>query len=573
MFPTTAERSGPASKDTACRSPPVGKIDVAVAPTNSNRVFALIQTKDQGSVWRSDDGGEQWKAVNYQRALIGRAGYYIRIAVSTGSDNEVYVANSSFHQSLDGGENFREVRWGGDTHDIWIDPTNPDRFVITDDGGMIITTVHGRGFHRVTLPIGQMYHVAVDNQDSVLLLQQHAGRREHAGPECACGLRRDRLGPPNGRLRIRLHRSRYGRSQRRVGYLLWQHSYPLGRPKQGSALREPLDAYPGLAAQRLKYRCHWTPPLAVDPFDHKTVYYGCQVIFKTTNAGHSWSVISPDLSTQDPAHLVPSGGIVGDNLGQFYGEVVYAIAPSKIQKGLIWAGTNDGQVWYTKDGGGKLDQRHQEHQRASSVGARLPALRPRLLIPAPHISASIFHLVDNRDPFIYKTTDLGKTWKPISSNLPKHQLSYVRSVTEDPNCAGLLFAGTGNGLYYSLDDGGHWTALQGGLPHSPVSWAVVQKDFHDLVISTYGRGLYILDDITPLEQLAKKHSDAAVICLSRVQPTASARAPQAMLNFNLKAAPKNPVELEILDAQGSVVRKLEAKGQPGHQSGEVGHAL
>src|SRR5437016_4234173 len=142
----------------------LGKNDVSVAPTNSKRVFALIQTKDQGSVWRSDDAGERWKAVNFQRALIGRAGYYIRIAVSTGTDNEVYVANSSFHQSLDGGQNFQEVRWGGDTHDIWVDPANPDRFVVTDDAGMNITTVHGRGFHRVTLPIGQMYHVDVDNQ-------------------------------------------------------------------------------------------------------------------------------------------------------------------------------------------------------------------------------------------------------------------------------------------------------------------------------------------------------------------------------------------------------------------------
>src|SRR5207248_813202 len=144
--------------------PPVGKIDVAVAPTNSQRVFALIQTKDQGSVWKSDDSGENWHTVNYQRPLIGRAGYYIRIAVSSGSDNEVFVANSSFYRSLDGGEVFQEVPWGGDTHDIWVDPLNPDRFIITDDGGMNITTVHGRGFHRVTLPIGQMYHVAVDNQ-------------------------------------------------------------------------------------------------------------------------------------------------------------------------------------------------------------------------------------------------------------------------------------------------------------------------------------------------------------------------------------------------------------------------
>src|SRR5208282_498493 len=144
--------------------PPVGKIDVAIAPTNPNRVFALIQTKDQGSLWRSDDGGENWSAVNYARALIGRAGYYIRIAVSTGNDNEVYISNSDFHESLDAGETFRSVPWGGDNHDIWVDPLNPDRIVVTDDGGLNISTVHGRGFNRVQLPIGQMYHVAVDNQ-------------------------------------------------------------------------------------------------------------------------------------------------------------------------------------------------------------------------------------------------------------------------------------------------------------------------------------------------------------------------------------------------------------------------
>ena len=143
---------------------PVGKIDVAVAPTNSDRVYALIQTADQGSMWRSDDGGVNWRVVNWDRALIGRAGYYIHLAVSPTNENEVFVSNSSFHQSLDGGETFRPTPWGGDNHDIWWDPTNPDRFVITHDGGMNITTSHGRGFNRVTLPVGQMYHVSVDNQ-------------------------------------------------------------------------------------------------------------------------------------------------------------------------------------------------------------------------------------------------------------------------------------------------------------------------------------------------------------------------------------------------------------------------
>ena len=541
---------------------PLGKIDVAIAPTNSNRIFALIQTKDQGSLWRSDDAGEHWKAVNYQRALIGRAGYYIRIAVSPGSDNEVYVANSSFHQSLDAGQNFQEVRWGGDTHDIWIDPANPDRFAITDDLGMIITTVHGRGFHRVTLPIGQMYHVAVDNQIPYYFYSNMQDDGNMRGPSvpmdspeggwdrqmggCESGFTVPDTADPNV-----VWATCYGNTVTR-----WDARYK--QAHSVSPWMHTLDSPPG----ELKYRCHWTPPLAVDPFDHNTVYYGCQVIFRTTNAGQSWSVISPDLTTQDPAHLAPSGGIVGDNLGQFYGEVVFAIAPSRIQKGLIWAGTNDGQVWYTRDDAANWINVTRNISGLPPWGT-VTSIAPSSFDAASAYVSVDFHLADNRDPFIYKTTDFGKTWKRINSDLPKHALSYVRTVTDDPNSAGLLFAGTGNGLYYSLDDGTHWIALQTGLPASPITWAVVQNGFHDLVVSTYGRGLYILDDITPLEQLARSRGDAAVVMFEPRPTYRFVRAPQAMLNFSLKSAPKKPIELEILDSQGNVIRKLEAKAQAG----------
>ncbi|HMD06403.1 MAG TPA: hypothetical protein VKH63_02645 [Candidatus Acidoferrum sp.] len=541
---------------------PLGKIDVAVAPTNSNRIFALIQTKDQGSVWRSDDAGSRWKAVNYQRALIGRAGYYIRIAVSTGNDNEVLVANSSFHQSLDGGQNFQEVRWGGDTHDIWIDPRNPDRFVITDDAGLIITTVHGRGFHRVTLPIGQMYHVAVDNQipyyfysnmqddgnmrgPSVPIDSQETGWDRHMGG-CESGFTIPDLADPNV-----VWATCYGDEVTR-----WDARIKAARSV--SPYLHTLDAPP----TDIKYRCHWTSPLAVDPFDHNVVYYGCQVIFKTTNGGQSWTVTSPDLSTQDPSRIVSSGGIVGDNLGQFYGEVVFAIAPSKIQKGLIWAGTNDGQVWYTKDGSANWTNVTKNISGLPPWGT-ITSIAPSTFDAGTAYIAVDFHMMDNRDPFIYETTDFGKTWKPISSNLPKHPLAYVRTIAEDPNCAGLLFAGTGNGLYYSLDDGGHWTALQAGLPHAPVTWAVVQKEFHDLVISTYGRGLYIFDDITPLEQLAKNHFDAPTVLFEPRPAHRFVRGGQAMLNFSLKSVPKDPVEIEILGPDGKTIRKLKTKALVG----------
>ena len=540
---------------------PLGKIDVAVAPTNPNRVFALVQTNDQGSLWRSDDGGEHWKAVNYQRALIGRAGYYIRIAVSTGNDNEVYVANSSFLRSLDGGENFKEVPWGGDTHDIWIDPIDPDRFVITDDGGMSITTVHGRGLHRVKLPIGQMYHVAVDNQVPYYFysnMQDDGNMRgpsvpidgnetgwDHGMGGCESGFTIPDLTDPNI-----VWATCYGNKVTR-----WDAR--IKRAHSVSPWMMTLDSPPN----QIKYRCHWTAPLAIDPFDHNTVYYGCQVVFKTSNGGQSWSAISPDLSTQDPSRIVPSGGIVGDNLGQFYGEVVFAIAPSPVRKGLIWAGTNDGQIWHTDDRG--------QWVNVTNNVSGLPPWGTITSIAASSFDAGIaymsvdFHLMDNRDPFIYKTTDMGKTWKKITGDLPKHELSYVRAIAEDPNCAGLVFAGTGNGLFYSLDDGGHWTALDAGLPHAPVTWAVVQRSFHDLVISTYGRGLYILDDISPLEQMAKGKSEAPVVLFEPRQTYRFTRGGKALLNFSLKSAPKDPVQLEILNSEGQIVRTLESKARPG----------
>ena len=461
---------------------------------------------------------------------------------------------------MDWGENFHEVRWGGDTHDIWVDPANPDRFAITDDGGMIITTVHGRGFHRVSLPIGQMYHVAVDDQipyyfysnmqddgnmrgPSVPLDSHETGWDRHMGG-CESGFTIPDTTDPNV-----VWATCYGNTVTR-----WDARFK--QAHSVSPWKHTLDSPPN----GLKYRCHWTPPLAIDPFDHNTVYYGCQVIFKTTNGGQSWSVVSPDLSTQDPAHLAPSGGIVGDNLGQFYGEVVFAIAPSKIQKGLIWAGTNDGQLWYTQDAAATWTNVTKHLAGLPPLGT-ITSIAPSNFDPAVAYVSVDLHLADNREPFVYKTADFGKTWKRINSNLPKHALSYVRTVTEDPNCAGLLFAGTGNGLYYSLDDGGHWTLLHTGLPAAPVTWAVVQPKFHDLVVSTYGRGLYILDDITPLEQMAKHRSDVPVVLFEPRGAYRFVRGPEAKLNFSLKTAPKDDVQLEILDSQGRAVRKLEAKAK------------
>ena len=544
--------------------PPVGKIDVAIAPTDSNRMYALIETDKQGSFWRSDDGGDNWRVTSWDRTLIGRAGYYIRIAVSPSDEDKILLSNSGFHVSEDGGESFKEVPWGGDNHDIWFDPTNSNRFVITHDGGMQITDTGGKGFERVSLPIGQMYHVAVDDQIPYYVYGNMQDNSTMRGPSVPMGGGRGGdVGWDHG---MGGCESGFTLPDPTDPNVVWASCYADEVTRWDARTRQARSVSPYLhtldsAPNQIKYRCHWTPPLAIDPFDHNTVYYGCQVVFKTTNSGQSWTVASPDLSTQDPSRIVSSGGLIGDNLGQFYGEVVFAIAPSTVQKGLIWAGTNDGKVWYTTEGGGKWTD------VTKNIG--MPVWGTVTSIEPSHFKAGTayvtvdYHLVDDRDPYIYKTTDFGKTWTKISNDLPKGPLAYVRNVSEDPNCEGLLFAGTGNALYYSLDDGGKWTQIKSGLPPSPVTWTVVQKRFHDLVVSTYGRGFYILDDITPLEQMAKEKSEAEARLFAPRNAYRLGRYDRAILNYELKETPKGPVHFEILGADGKVIRRLTSAGHPG----------
>jgi hypothetical protein len=673
---------------------PVGKIDVAVAPSNSDRVYALIQTADKGSLWRSDNAGVDWKVVSWDRSLIGRAGYYIRIDVNPQNDLEVLVANSSFHRSLNGGETFPIVGGGcGDCHDIWMDPRNPAHWVVTGDAGAGITRNHGQTFSQFALPIGQMYHVAIDDRapywiysnrqdngtmrgpsnapvplNNVTLPGAPAGGRGAGGRGAIAGVgggggrggvgggdnaanagagsaanagttnagagtaksagvanaasagaaaastratNADGItgtngiaapaagaltatapaedgalpafggfgggaggGGGGGRVAVSQWQNNVGGCE--SGFtipmpknpdIVWATCYgntvtrfddKVGRARSVSPGIHTLDSEPNKA----KYRCHWTAPLAVDPFDPHTVYYGCQVIFKTVDGGQDWAVISPDLSTRDPSRIVSSGGIIGDNLGQFYGEVVFAIAPSDVKRGLIWAGTNDGKLWYTDNAGAKWND------VTKNVG--MPVWGTVRKIEPSHFDANTayavvdYHIMDDRKPYIYKTTDLGKTWKRISDGLPQdHPLSYAMSIAENPNRKGMLFAGTGNAFYYSMDDGGEWTKLNAGLPAAPVSWITIAKGEHDVVISTYGRGLYVLRDVTMLEQADKVVAGAPVQIFDARTGLRDARNGTADITFALKAASKDTVKAEILDSLGHVVRTQKFMGRAG----------
>ncbi|HUL74498.1 MAG TPA: hypothetical protein VLT86_15425 [Vicinamibacterales bacterium] len=638
--------------ETGMPRPPVGKIDVAIAPSNAQRMYALIQTANQGSLWRSEDGGATWKTVSWDRTLIGRAGYYISMKVNPQNPDDVFILNSGFHRSSDGGATFGGGGGGGggcgDCHDVWIDPKDGRRFVLTDDGGARITSPTGS--QSVSLPIGQMYHVGTDDRMPYWVYSNRqddgtmrgpsnspvtvanvpsyvarsavpgagggagfgggrgrggggaaggAGARGGAAPAAGAGAARG-AGAPSGTAAdtgtiappdAGVQPGGGGRGGRGGATSTWQPG--IGGCESGFTLPVPrnpdvvwascygdevtrFDANVGRARSVapwihtldseppfLKYRCHWTPPLVLDPFDEETVYYGCNVIFKTSDKGQTWQVISPDLSTQDPAHIVSSGGIIGDNLGQFYGELVFAIAPSPIQKGLIWAGTNDGKLWYTRNGGGAWTDVTKNITGITPLGT-VTQISPSNFDPGTTYVAIDTHLVDDRKPYLYKTNDFGATWTKISGALPQtHPLDYTKSIAENPNKKGMLFAGTAHGFYYSMNDGATWTNLQTDLPRAPVTWITVQKTYHDVVISTYGRGLWVMDDITRLEETGQASPAATETKLYPPRAMREARSGEAKITFSLASAPAAPVKFEILDSANQVIRTFDAQAHAG----------
>jgi photosystem II stability/assembly factor-like uncharacterized protein len=593
---------------------PYGKTDVAIAPSDGKRMYALIQTgsdgvkglksEAQGSLWRSDDGGATWSSASWDRRLIGRAGYYIRIRVSPDDPNHVLVANSTLWRSRDGGKIWDTGGGGcGDCHDIWWDP-NPSmagHYIVTGDGGMGIygSPLNPGGNTSVTLPIGQMYRVTVDQRSPywVYASRQDDGSMRiasdrpvvppnvpsYAPPASAAtaapaggrGGRGGGRGGGGGRGAAQAGPSEEAMPSCESGYtypepnnhrFVWGTCYaahvatfdePSGLRRSVSPWMHTLDSDP----VGLKYRCQWSPPLAIDWFDN-SVYFGCQVVFRTRDRGQSWEVISPDLSTADPSRILFSGGVIGDNLGQFYGAVISAIAPSRTQQGVIWAGTNDGKVWISRDAGQKWVD--------LTKNVKMPPWGLVRRIDASHFDSGTaymsvdYHLVDNRDPFLFKTSDFGQTWSRLDAGLPKgHPLDYTLSVAENPHRRGMIFAGTGHGFFYSRDDGKTWTQFKDKLPAAPVNWIEVPKNAPEVAVATYGRGLWILRDLWQLEQ-ADTLEPQAELQLYRPRPaTFKTVGAAANFVFALKSAPASPIAVEVLGADGVVITKTEVQGQVG----------
>jgi photosystem II stability/assembly factor-like uncharacterized protein len=570
---------------------PLGKIAVNVAPSDPDRVYALIETGQRGSLWRSDDGGFNWKLVSHDRLLNERPHYYTRMAVAPDNYNEVYFPSNSLSVTYDGGETTslvpRERGFGGDNHDMWIDPLNPDRMMIGNDGGVSISVNHGLTWHRVILPIAQIYHVAVDSQIPYFVYGNRQDGPSYRGPSNALtGTGYWGGGIPSGMwLTVSGCESGFAIPDPVDNNIVWGGCYNAGldvwnlKTRHNRSVRVWPKSPMGSPAGLLKYRFNWTFPIAISPHDHNKVYVGSQVVHQTTDGGQSWTDISPDLSLNDVEHLQDSGGLTRDNLGVEYGDLVFAIAESPLEAGLIWAGTNDGQVQVTRDGG-------QNWTNVTENISGMPALMTVSNIdPSRYDAGTCYiavdgHQVNNRDPWIYKTTDYGQTWKLLSDGIPKSVLSYTHCVREDPKRKGLLYAGTENALYISFNDGADWVPFNNNMPHAPVHWMVVQEHFNDLVVATYGRGFWIMDDVTPLQQLNDDVLAADVHLFdprpayrfrtqTRIQDypndQCTGQSPRygASINYRLSSPPEGDVQIAIEDSTGKTIRTFKGTKNAG----------
>ncbi|HEV3037209.1 MAG TPA: sialidase [Candidatus Angelobacter sp.] len=598
--------------------PPVGRIAVRVAPKDSHRVYAMIETGDgvpidgkpaqRGSLWRSDDGGDTWQMINGDRQLRGRTAYYCREEIAPDNENEIYFFTAAFLRSLDGGRSLTPLPQspGGDNHEMWIDPTNGDRMAVVNDSGVSISVNRGKTWNRIQLPIAQIYHATVDDQIPYNVYGNRQDGPSWRGPSNSLQFGDPEVGG-------------FGGGQ--ISRSLW-HS--IGGGESGFATPDPVDnniiwstgtgsgsvggyvarfdernrqyrdveVWPettsGATAAEVKYRFNWEFPLTISPHDHNKVYVGSQHVHVTTDGGNSWQVISPDLTRNDKSRMGSSGGLTPDNIGVEYAGVVFAVAESPKEAGVIWAGTNDGLLHVTRDGGKTWNNVTKNIPNLPEWGTFSNIEASRFEAATAYVTVD-FHQMNNRDPFVYKTNDYGKTWTQITNGIPHSMLSYAHCIREDPLRKGLLYLGTENALYVSFDDGKNWQPLQNGLPHAPAYWMTVQERFHDLVVATYGRGFWILDDLTPIEQLTPQISATnahlftprdAYRFRNTIQPASVSYDPAAGhnlpygadINFYLKSkpGPKDRVRITISDAGGKMVRAIDCNPQPGEASAATG---
>ncbi|MDE2806298.1 MAG: sialidase [Gemmatimonadota bacterium] len=584
----------------------IGKIALCMSRADSRRIYALIETgdgvpweggdTDGGELWRSDDGGHNWSLVSYDRDLAGRTAYYTRCEANPDDADEAYFLAAVYSTTLDGGvtssaAGFLEGPvW--DHHDMWIDPQDGDRQIVGGDGGLAISGNRGRTWFRAQLPIAQMYHVTVDNAIPYNVMGNRQDGPSTRGPSNSrMGGGIFGVGIPRGLWHsVGGGESGFATPDPTDPDIVWSSASGVGagggivsRWDARTGQHREVEVWPesttGHPADSLRYRFQWTFPLLISPHDNNTVYVTSQHVHRTTNRGQSWDVISPDLSTNNRSRMGISGGLTPDNIGVEYCCVIYAFDESPLEPGVLWAGTNDGLMHVSRDGGASW----------TNVTANIPDLPPDGVVRG--IDASRYtagkayvviehHQVGDFEARAYRTEDYGESWTPITSGIDDGVLSYTRSIHEDPVRPGLLYLGTEASVYVSFDDGDRWQRFHTDLPPAPMYGLVVQEHFNDLVVGTYGRGYWILDDVTPLQQLTPEVA-ASAAHLFAPRPAyrfQSISAPFTMfddqsdgenppygasLNYWLAEATDDSVVVEIANAAGEVVRTLEGTANAG----------
>ena len=563
---------------------PWGRIGVAVSPANPSRVWAVIEA-EEGGVFRSDDAGRTWRRTNEDRALRQRAWYYTHVYADPRNAEAVYVLNVGFHRSLDGGRTFTTIAVPhGDNHDLWIAPEDPRRMINANDGGANVSFDGGASWSRQdNQPTAQFYHVITDDRfpyhvygaqqdnSTVAIASRNRGAGLgaadfHEVGGCESGYIAPKPGDPDV-----VFAGCYG------GYLS-RYDHRTGQTRN-------VTVYPdnpmGHGAEGMKYRFQWTFPIVASPHDANAIYAAGNVLFKSTNEGQSWQPISPDLTRNDPGKLGPTGGpVTKDNTSVEYYGTIFAFAESPVQKGLLWAGSDDGLVHVSRDGGASWTNVTPKDLPEWSMVSQVD--------PSRHDAGTLFlaanrYKHDDFRPFAYVTRDYGRTWTKITDGLPPD--AFVRVVRQDPVRPELLYAGTETGVFVSFDAGRRWEPLgmdlpgaagdeagatAGRLPVVPITDLVVHGV--DLVAATQGRSFWILDDVSPLRQDAPRgrtHLFApspAVRFFSggRGQPGLGQNPPSgAILYYSLAAAPREDEEvtLEVLDGTGAVVRRISSRPQ------------